>query len=363
MAVETAMQSGDALALTGSHWVLGFVLIERGEYARARRAIQAGLDYAQHSGESHYLAKLLNLMGFVHLEAGDTEGALHWDALALETCRQPDIERNWEAECYTLLNLATDELGNGHILRAEEYRREVEAILPQAQMSRFRFLNRYYLLCAEVALARNEPEPALLAIKEAAELAQAKGVTKNVIKSLLLEGQALLLLKRPEEAARCLREAVALADEIDHNSLRWKSRLRLAQLYAILGRANADLFEQAQDLVNTIASHLDDDKMRTSFLSSPLVIELMANAKSALRSVVEEQPEAAQAVEFPAGLSAREVDVLRLVAQGATNRQIADTLMISVKTVNAHMTNILNKIGCDNRTAATTFALQHGLVK
>ena len=54
--------------------------------------------------------------------------------------------------------------------------------------------------------------------------------------------------------------------------------------------------------------------------------------------------------------------MLRQVAKGATNQQIADNLYISVRTVNTHMTNILNKINCDNRTAATVYAIQHNLV-
>jgi DNA-binding CsgD family transcriptional regulator len=53
-----------------------------------------------------------------------------------------------------------------------------------------------------------------------------------------------------------------------------------------------------------------------------------------------------------------QVEVLQLVAKGASNRQVADALHISVRTVNTHMTNILNKIGLENRTAATAFALQ-----
>ena len=53
--------------------------------------------------------------------------------------------------------------------------------------------------------------------------------------------------------------------------------------------------------------------------------------------------------------------MLRLVAQGATNRAIAESLHISVKTVNAHVTHILNKTGCANRAAAAAFAVQHGL--
>ena len=65
---------------------------------------------------------------------------------------------------------------------------------------------------------------------------------------------------------------------------------------------------------------------------------------------------------YPAGLTLREVEVLQLVANGATNQQVADVLHISVRTVNTHMTNIMNKIGCENRTAASIYAIQHHLV-
>jgi DNA-binding NarL/FixJ family response regulator len=65
---------------------------------------------------------------------------------------------------------------------------------------------------------------------------------------------------------------------------------------------------------------------------------------------------------YPAGLTQREVEVLQLVTRGATNQQIADVLHISVRTVNTHMTNILNKTGCDNRTAASAFAIENNLV-
>jgi DNA-binding NarL/FixJ family response regulator len=75
-----------------------------------------------------------------------------------------------------------------------------------------------------------------------------------------------------------------------------------------------------------------------------------------------ERPSAPEKPIHPAGLTPREVEILRLVAKGATNQQIADVLHISVRTVNTHMTNILNKIGVDNRTAASTFAVQNKLV-
>ena len=62
-----------------------------------------------------------------------------------------------------------------------------------------------------------------------------------------------------------------------------------------------------------------------------------------------------------AGLSRRELDVLRLVAEGRTNREIAATLVLSENTVARHLTNIFTKIGAENRAGATAFALRHGL--
>ena len=61
-------------------------------------------------------------------------------------------------------------------------------------------------------------------------------------------------------------------------------------------------------------------------------------------------------------LSEREIDVLRLVAQGASNPQIADELCISINTVKSHLKNILSKLQLDNRTQAATYAVQSGLV-
>lgn len=65
---------------------------------------------------------------------------------------------------------------------------------------------------------------------------------------------------------------------------------------------------------------------------------------------------------YPAGLSAREVEVLRLVAAGLTNAQIAEQLTLSPLTVNAHLRAIYNKLGVSSRSAATRFAIEHHLV-
>jgi ATP/maltotriose-dependent transcriptional regulator MalT len=62
---------------------------------------------------------------------------------------------------------------------------------------------------------------------------------------------------------------------------------------------------------------------------------------------------------FPAGLTAREVEVLHLLAQGWTDAQIAEQLVISLRTVNRHTTSLYSKLGVSSRAAATRCALEH----
>jgi len=62
------------------------------------------------------------------------------------------------------------------------------------------------------------------------------------------------------------------------------------------------------------------------------------------------------------GLTARELDVLRLIVRGKSNKEIGEGLNISEATVKTHINNILSKLGVTDRTQATTMALQRGIV-
>jgi DNA-binding NarL/FixJ family response regulator len=64
----------------------------------------------------------------------------------------------------------------------------------------------------------------------------------------------------------------------------------------------------------------------------------------------------------PGGLTPREVEVLTLIARGASNRQVARTLNITPKTAGTHIERIYTKIGASTRATATLFAVQHGLL-
>jgi predicted ATPase/DNA-binding CsgD family transcriptional regulator len=72
---------------------------------------------------------------------------------------------------------------------------------------------------------------------------------------------------------------------------------------------------------------------------------------------------AASPTNYPAGLTEREVQVLQLLAQGLTNAQIADKLVVSPYTINAHLRTIYNKLDVPSRAAATRFTIEHNLVR
>lgn len=74
------------------------------------------------------------------------------------------------------------------------------------------------------------------------------------------------------------------------------------------------------------------------------------------------QQRSAAPVSAPAGLTLREVQVLRLVAEGKSNRAIAEDLFLAEKTVHRHVSNIFTKLDVTSRSAATAFAFQHDLV-
>ena len=87
---------------------------------------------------------------------------------------------------------------------------------------------------------------------------------------------------------------------------------------------------------------------------------LDADAVAAVLSAAGHRP--AKRREWPAGLTTREVEILRLVARGHTNKQIAADLTISAKTAGTHVEHIYTKLGVSNRALASLYAARHGLI-
>jgi DNA-binding CsgD family transcriptional regulator len=90
-------------------------------------------------------------------------------------------------------------------------------------------------------------------------------------------------------------------------------------------------------------------------ISTELNMRPLAGKATALRGNIEAMP--ASAPTYPADLTERQAEVLRLIAQGKTDREIAQELVLSIRTVQRHIADIYDKIGARNRAEATAFAL------
>jgi DNA-binding NarL/FixJ family response regulator len=103
----------------------------------------------------------------------------------------------------------------------------------------------------------------------------------------------------------------------------------------------------------------DRGEQRLKGVTEPRRLYAAANPTATRRAGAPRDPNPGQ---YPAGLTAREVDVLRLIAVGLSDAEVAEQLVVSVRTVNAHVRSIYRKVGVHSRAAAGRFAEEHGLI-
>ncbi|MEU9864048.1 LuxR C-terminal-related transcriptional regulator [Streptomyces sp. NPDC047971] len=185
---------------------------------------------------------------------------------------------------------------------------------------------------AEVALAVGDPDTAAEAVAELAALA----AEAPLLSAMADTASGALALARNEPALRPLRRALAgwLALRVPYEAA------QVRMLLAAADRAAGD--EEAARLELAAA--------RTAFER----LGALPDARRAAALLSGHRP-------LPGGLTGREAEVLRLVAEGGTNRDIAQTLVISEHTVARHLNNIFAKLGVTSRTAATAYAYSHRL--
>jgi DNA-binding NarL/FixJ family response regulator len=105
-----------------------------------------------------------------------------------------------------------------------------------------------------------------------------------------------------------------------------------------------------RDLVEAVRAAMRGEKFLYPGARTPLIEDFLHRARQDLP--LREDP-----------LTPREQEVLKLVAEGYTNKQIAETLVISEKTVERHRANILDKLGMRDRVELTRYAIRHGLIE
>jgi predicted ATPase/DNA-binding NarL/FixJ family response regulator len=206
---------------------------------------------------------------------------------------------------------------------------------------------------AALACAAQRPRVALARLDEL--IASAPHTAQGAVIPRLwsLRGEALRQCGRFAEAETTLQAAVAAAEEREHWPAAWQAQVRLAHLYRSRRRVEqAQASEQAaQTTVRHLAERIPDADLRAAFqagveqrLPSPL-------PPTALRAAKQSHD----------GLTARERDVARLVARGLSNREIAEQLVVSERTVEKHIEHALAKLMFSSRAQLAVWTVERGL--
>lgn len=185
----------------------------------------------------------------------------------------------------------------------------------------------------EIALTLGDLALASSAADELASLAEQIGAPYVGALAAHARGAVLVASGEPAAALPLLRRASATWQELEAPYEMARTRLLVAEACRALG---------------------DDDGATLEIDAARRALELLGAAPDLARF---EPPTRAAG-----GLTPREAEVLALVAQGKTNREIAKDLVISEKTVERHVSNIFTKLGLQTRAAATAYAYEHGLV-
>jgi DNA-binding CsgD family transcriptional regulator len=155
-------------------------------------------------------------------------------------------------------------------------------------------------------------------------------------------GMLAATLGRPDDAEAHFQRALRMHAQLESPPLIARTQLELAAMLAASALPGDQ--ERARGLL---------DKALDTFVD--LGIKSPAERASALQATLQ----ASGAPSHPDGLTGREVEVLRLIAAGRSNAEIADALVLSVKTVERHTSNIYAKIGARGRAAATAYVFSN----
>jgi predicted ATPase/DNA-binding CsgD family transcriptional regulator len=372
-AMRWLLEEGGAEAAARFAWALWLFWFHRGHQDEGRRwiegvlakgdalptALRAKVLYADGAmswglRENSDTVRLLEESRALFRQAGDRHGeALALAATGVPTLQQGDVERATGIleEGIELLREAGDKWETGFML----------AHLGMIYLDRDERARATRHFEESLALARETGHKfaGCVSLYNLARAAEARGDDDRAA-GLYAEGLTLAVeLSDKANAAYCLEGLARVTSARgDHEG----AARTFGAAEALLEAAGDPLYAHAQDradyerAVDALRSRLGEEPFRAAW-SEGRAMEMEEAVEYAL-----EPRESSAPPSYPAGLSGREVEVLRLVATGMTSAQVAKELFISPNTVNRHLNSIYGKLGVSSRAAAARFASEHNLV-
>jgi DNA-binding CsgD family transcriptional regulator len=321
----------------------------RGEYAHALKLAQEGLSIAEEIEHRQWMTFGHEMLGLLYLDLleptmarrhleqalamAQEVGSLTWTRISSAHLASVCIELKDLAQAEALLTTALDSNAP-----------------PQTLGQRLIWYAR-----AQLTLAQGKPDR-VLAITEQLFASAANVSDEQSLPQLSqLRGTALTRLKQLAEAETALQAAHTGAVTRGLRPLLWRIAIDLGNLYQAQRRDEEAerAFATARELIEALAACIPDPALHDHFLQQ---------AAALMPSTPSLSPRRAAKRVF-GGLTEREREVASLIAQGKANREIADVLVVNYRTVEAHVSNILSKLGFTSRAQIAVWASEKGLGK
>ena len=411
-ALEAASQESRATTVraVALSWA-GWLALLQGELATAAALCQESLELSQHMSDQRGMALALHRLGLVTSSQGDDaaacslleESVRHYQALADTRGlayslmvlgglalghREPGEVRAWLEEGLSLFRSLNNQegvawslhgLGRLSVLLADFER---ASTLNREALTLFRVLGldegvgQTLLLLGQIDLRQGEAVRAHALFQESLQLFQEVGNRRGAAHALFSLAYVAVLQGSREAARRNWDEGLALLRALHDTPGMIAALESLAAIAAQQREARwaAHLWGTAEALRDTAQLDLSSTERATyertiAATRNQLDLATFTAAWATGRTLTPEQAFAvrdkhpsAMSPGHPDDLSFREMEVLRLLAQGLTNAQIAKQLVISPRTVNAHLRSIYNKLAVTSRTAATRYAIAHKII-
>jgi non-specific serine/threonine protein kinase len=343
---------------------LAWTLIQQDDYYRSLLVAQHALELSEEMGDSRNRVANLTLSGLAAARAGYLGLSKQWYTTALNILDSCAGEA-WEpvSRCIVMDHLGGLALGRGDIDQAEVWYTRMKATL-QTLGFRYAHASEASRGLGDIARARGDPVRALdhyqVSLHQAVEANDIRAIAR-VLGSI---AGALSAMGRHEVAGRLFGASEALHERL---AVPFVSRTFARQRAFGLPEPWASSHPEcsvAEGLRRTLwdrtaklrAVSLDPEKVRLWWEEGR---SLDLDAALALIPALEPGQDPREA--RPAGLSPREIEVLRLLAQGHTDREIAALLHISHRTVQNHVQHIYGKINVSSRSSATKWSLAQGI--
>ncbi len=306
---------------------------ERDDLDGAERELEWGVKLAERTGDVSTLVWGSVTLSRTRRARGDEESAIEMARRAERVARDSgaDLQIAIAAAWMARLRLARGDLAEADALEQER------AANADGAAAAARVVDQ--ITSARLLHARGRHHEALRLLEEPREAAEAKGRTRDHIEILSLQALALWASNEKERALRTLAEALALAAPEGY-----------VRTFVDEGQPMAAILSGVLEV--QLRGRPDSPRRLPAHYLRKLLATLERDAKGATLS----------ATGLPEPLSERELEVLRLIASGKSNRRIASELFVSVGTVKTHINNLYRKLDAHSRTQALARARELNLL-